>query len=615
MTSEPKAPGAPAIYLYRQVDRNDNAPNEYDYARIKILTEEGRKYADVEIPFLKGLEKVRGIQARTIRPDGSIINFDGNIYERTIVRAKGVKYLAKTFSMPDVQVGSVIEYRYYDDFHPDYAFDSHWILSEELFTKHAKFSLKPYGRFALRLSWPSGLPAGTNPPQQDHGMFRLETSDVPAFQIEDYMPPANEMKYRVDFVYIVNPNPETDFDKFWKKVGEFWYREVNLFVDKRPAMDQAVRQIVEPSDTPEAKLQKLYVRAQQIRNVSYEQEKSVQEEKRENLKDNNNVEDVLHHGYGTSVQIDWLFLALVRSAGFQADTVDVPSRAAYFFNPRLLNPNQLNSTVILVKVDGKDLYFDPGTAFTPFGMLRWDKTRVLGLRIDKEGGSWVTTSVPEAAASRVVRSAALRLTDSGSLEGKVIVTYTGLEALSRRILERDQDATARKSYLEDQIRESIPVAAEVELTNQPEWNSSAPALVAEYNLKVPGWGAAAGHRTLVPAGLFGGLEKHTFEHEERVHPIYFSFPAEVDDEITVELPTGWQVEATPKTQSVDIKVATYSSAVENRNSSFRVKRQLMLNLELVDPKYYPGLRKFFQSIATGDEQQIVVSASAASATK
>jgi len=107
MTSEPKAPGAPAIYLYRQVDRNDNGPTEYDYARIKILTEEGRKYADVEIPFLKDTEKIRGLQARTIRPDGSVVNFGGKVYEKTIVKAKGIKYLAKTFTMPDVQVGSI----------------------------------------------------------------------------------------------------------------------------------------------------------------------------------------------------------------------------------------------------------------------------------------------------------------------------------------------------------------------------------------------------------------------------------------------------------------------------------------------------------------------------
>src|SRR5258708_37626172 len=63
MTSEPHAPGASAILLYRQVDRDDNGPTETNYARIKILTEEWRKYDDVELPFYKGAENVRAIHA------------------------------------------------------------------------------------------------------------------------------------------------------------------------------------------------------------------------------------------------------------------------------------------------------------------------------------------------------------------------------------------------------------------------------------------------------------------------------------------------------------------------------------------------------------------------
>ena len=58
MTGDPNAPGAPAILLFRQVDRDDNGStsHEDDYFRIKILTEEGRKYADVEIPFIRKRE-------------------------------------------------------------------------------------------------------------------------------------------------------------------------------------------------------------------------------------------------------------------------------------------------------------------------------------------------------------------------------------------------------------------------------------------------------------------------------------------------------------------------------------------------------------------------------
>ena len=43
-----------------------------------------------------------------------------------------MKYLAKTFTLPDVQVGGIIEYYYTYNYRERYIFDSHWILSEEI---------------------------------------------------------------------------------------------------------------------------------------------------------------------------------------------------------------------------------------------------------------------------------------------------------------------------------------------------------------------------------------------------------------------------------------------------------------------------------------------------
>src|SRR3981081_1817901 len=185
MTSVAEAPGAPAVILYRQGDRDDNGRtgNEYNYLRVKILTEEGRKYGDVEIPYFKGQGAVNGLRARTIRPDGSIVNFEGKAFDKTIVKAKGVKFLAKTFTLPDVQVGSIIEYHYTYDLNEGYVYNSHWILSEELFTKRGKFSLKPNSDFALRWSWPAGLPAGTAQPKNEGGFAALESQKIQALQM------------------------------------------------------------------------------------------------------------------------------------------------------------------------------------------------------------------------------------------------------------------------------------------------------------------------------------------------------------------------------------------------------------------------------------------------
>ena len=159
MTSVPEAPGAAAVILYRQVDRDDDADHEYNYVRIKILNRRRAENTPTsKSRFSRKAGDVHGVKARTIRPDGSIANFEGKPLEQMIVKAKGVKYLAKVIMLPDVQVGSIIEYRYKSDLQPYYVFDSHWILSEELFTKYAKFSLKPNGFFPVRSTWQS-LPA------------------------------------------------------------------------------------------------------------------------------------------------------------------------------------------------------------------------------------------------------------------------------------------------------------------------------------------------------------------------------------------------------------------------------------------------------------------------
>ncbi|MGH9789368.1 MAG: DUF3857 domain-containing protein [Candidatus Acidiferrales bacterium] len=108
----PGNPGAPAVLLYRHVETDDVDAVERHYYRIKILTEEGRKYADVELAYWKGIPWVEEVKARLARPDGTMAEFQGKIFEKVLAKHKGVSILAKTFTFPEVEVGSILEYRY-----------------------------------------------------------------------------------------------------------------------------------------------------------------------------------------------------------------------------------------------------------------------------------------------------------------------------------------------------------------------------------------------------------------------------------------------------------------------------------------------------------------------
>jgi hypothetical protein len=614
MTSLPEAPGAPAVILYKQVDRNDlgiqrgRGAGEYNYVRIKVFTEEGRKYANVEIPFLKQRSSISAIRARTIRPDGTVNNFDGKVYEEVVEKKKGEKYLAKKFTLADVQPGSIIEYHYNIDFEDYYIFRSYWLVSDELFTKKAVFSLKPYNYYPwnVQWSWPAGLPSGTDQPKQGpDGIVRMTSTNVPAFAEEDHMPPENELKFRVVFIYRDEPF-EPNVDKYWKQWGKKANGKAEGFVDKRRAMQEAVNGIVAPADAPDVKLRKIYDRVQQIKNLSYLPRMSAEQIKQENLKEPGNVEELWKAQYGHGWQLTWLFLGLARAAGFEAYPCFVAQRNEYFFRKERVDGRELSDNVALVKVDGKDRYFDPGAAFTPFGLLPWVETGTVGLKLDKDGGSWIQTPLPPSTESQVERKAVLKLSPEGDLEGTVTTTYTGLEGQWRRLEERNQDETERKKFLEEQIKDAIPAGSEVELAKSPDWSASEVPVTAEFKVKIPGWASAAGHRMLIPTAFFAAGEKHMFEHANREWPIYFRFPYKSTDDVDIELPEGWQAESVPQSMDQDLKGAEYSMKAEKRGASVHIQRMLRSDLFLVEKQNYPVLRSFFQLVKTKDEQQVVL---------
>src|SRR5438270_5530509 len=158
---------------------------------------------------------------------------------------------------------------------------------------------------------------------------------------------------------------------FW---GE-WQKLITEYVEKyignsREIYDAAVKVVGSETD-PEKKLRKLYARAQQIRNLSYERERSETEIKREKLKENQSALDVLKHGFGDDYDIYLFFVALARAAGFDASVLAVSDRSRLSFNKLLLFQGQIGKPVALVRLDGKDLILEPGTQYCPFGLTQW----------------------------------------------------------------------------------------------------------------------------------------------------------------------------------------------------------------------------------------------------
>jgi hypothetical protein len=617
MKDNPASPGSDAMILYREsiVDvtkTNSDGDADEEYFRIKIFTKEGTKQGHIEIPFDKGWEDISYIAGRTIRPDGSIVKFDGHVLETTAERGGGFKIYVKTFTLPDVQPGCIIEYKYQRQSKPHYVHDLLWAVSQSMYTREAHFTYIPYtgyGGLGLTPRYRTyRLPADAVPKRQVNGSYSMVVHNIPGIEEESLMPPRRTLEARVEFYYEEPDAPsESDPpDKFWDHYAKKWNHELEHFVDKKKVLAQELSKIVSPGDTPETKLRKIYARALQIRNLSMEDYRTEKEMKDENLKEPSNVEDVLSSGYAYGQQINNLFVGLARAAGFDATGVYVAPRNRDVFLPDRKEVGQLSAYLLWVRAGSKEYYLDPSARYFPFGVLPWYETETGGIRYDKHGGTVVTTPNPVSSDATLVRRADVQVKEDGSIEGNVEVDFTGQEGAILRDEQRKADESGRTKDLADRIKQWLPVGSTFEVTKIANWDDVDQPVRVEGTLKIPSFATIPARRMLMPLELFQATQGSLFTTAKRVNPVYFDYPYEEIDDITVRAPSGFRVASLPKAQKVDLGAALYEISAAPHDNAVEVKRHLAMKGVLFGKEAYPTLRAFFGMVKTDDTAQLVL---------
>jgi hypothetical protein len=611
----PNDPGADAIQLYMSYYRNEDEGFLAVYKRVKILREgalaPGRTLVDVEIPIRPGAS-LSELAARTIHPDQSIIEFKGKPFEKYIFKKRGVKFSARCFSFPDVTVGSIIEYRYVitDRF---LDFISEWPIQQDLFTlkEHLRFRAWQ-GPLSLTYRWGDERGARVSysylnqvdlkvPEKKEGNLMELELQNVPRFDAEEYMPPEDDYRPVVLFYYTVQKasSPDKYWDELQKLITESWEK----FIGNSHEIHNAAQQAIGNETDPEKKLRKLYARAQQIRNLSYERNRTERERKQEDLERNNSAQQVLEHGYGTSHDIDAFFAAMARAAGFEATMLGISNRKERSFNKIVLSLEQIGSSAVLVKLYGKDLFLSPGTPFAPFGMLRWTNTVATALQYSKTGG-FITTPQPQNCL--LSRTAHVSLAADGSLSGEISVEYNGEDALEHRLDAIEDTEAGRNQGLEDEVKAWLPDGAIVKLQSSQGWNSADQPLVARFSVQIPGFASVTGKRLLAPAFFFPTLQKNMFINDFRHYPISFPYPFTESDEISLKLPEGYTLEAPPYRRKAGLSYAGYEISTALNDQQLVTKRSLRFDGLQVPPEQYGELREFFSVVQKGDGGQAVL---------
>ena len=590
------------------------------YVRIKIFTDRGREtYSRVDITYLTGTD-IKDVAARTIKPDGSIVELKKeDVFEKTIVKVSGVKLRAKSFALPGVETGAIVEYRWREVRNNSITFYDRFELQRDIPVRLVEYHLKP-ARFQSFTS--IGMNArtyhGNTTPfvKEKDGFFLTTMTNVPAFREEPRMPPENQMRAWMLVYYTTEENLPAE--KLWPKVGREVYEAYKPVLKPTDEIRKATAEAIGDAATPQEKLLRLYNYSRdKIKNIN-DDAAGISKEERAKVKENKTPTDTLKRGTGTGEDIDVLFAAMANAAGFDARITRTSDREKVFFNNASNDRYWLNGYNVAVLLDGQWRFFDPASKYVPFGMLRWQEEGEKTLIPDPKEAIWVQTPISEPQKSLMKRTAKLTLAEDGTLEGDVQIEFTGQLANEKKE-EIDEDSQAkREESLTDEVKAQLSSA---ELTKVQIENVTDPVkpLIHAYHIRVPGYAQRTGKRLFLQPAFFQRGIKPLFSDSARQYPVYFHYPWLEEDEVTIELPAGFSLDnadapAPFSGGPVGEYKATIGITKDGRTLHF--KRSFFFggggNI-LFPVGAYPQLKNFFDVLNTQDSHTITLKQSAATA--
>ena len=611
MKSVPQVPNATAVYLLREELTDEHAYEFSVHYRIKILTEGGKDLANVELAPIPDNSRLEDFQARTIEPDGTIVPFTGKPGERFVAKFSGASVKVKWFSLPQVQIGSILEYRY--RVQSVYS-RPEWLLQSSLFAMTEHFHFRP-SDLLPNISWTPILPSGAtvvrgNAVDQASGAvvkygdneLDLVAHNVPPLVEEDYMPPMNSLSYRVEFFY----TPSRTIGEFWQKQGEAWALDNDKFIGPGKQVRNTVATLIQPADTDEQKLRKLYAYVMTFENSDFTRSRSRQENKAEGLKEVKSTENILEQKRGSGDQLTYLFVAMVRAAGLKAYLMDVADRSRRIFNPAFLSFGQLDDLIAIVPLDGKEIYLDPGQRYCAFGQLAWQHYVTRGLREGVGGAALAATPAAPYSDSSVTRTADLTLEEDGSATGPVIVKYGGAPALRWRQAALFGDEASLSEALRADLEQHMPPGLEIRVTGVVNLTDFNKPLIVHYAIR-GSVAAATGKRIIMPASLFEAGSRPHFTAARRELPVDMHYPMMTQDAVRISYPKALMLESAPPTATGSIAgAAQFKMSSKAEPGSVTLYRDVTVAHVFFTPAQYPELRTFYTKLDTGQSESLIL---------
>lgn len=592
-----------AVILVEEMERDENRGTQGEttfHVRAKILSNEGRDLANIELPYVARYGTLARWWGRTLLPNGALHELkEEQLEQQSVAQLGSFEVRALKAALPGVVPGAVIDYGYTMRHHENFLGNDRIMLQRDWPIRQLRYRWRPSQFLSAGYAvWRTeGLDVRIT---RDRESVLVEGRNLPAVPEEPWMPPEHEMRGSVTFYYA---DPGEVSKDYWVAKAKSIERNLRIFCGKEEAIQSVLAQVgIDPAASPLDKARKAYDwLGSNLKNTWRQSLEALEAEAQETESRGRGAARVLAVREGTGAELDSLFACLARSLGLEAYLVMVTDRRQHLWMQELPTMEQFAASLVALRPPGAQglMVADPGSGL-PFGEVPWRFTGASAFMATPQQA--LKFDVPPSQATRNKSNAEveLRFTDDNqSTKARWTWTASGQAGLDMQDVLRTLPPRESAELLEQRCGSSS--STEV-LTAEPKGlddQSAELALLCETERTDTHLDESIGRYSMPWIGPWVQALPE-LPPGRRHHPVIFDFPSVETVRIVMHAPESFVPREPPADVQFSGPYGKYQLRVQRAEGSYTVERALALLPLSVPASEYDALREFFDKVSRAE---------------
>ncbi len=604
--------GAEAVVLFDMAKsyfaRSENA---FDVifersTRIKVLSEAGKKWAEIEIPFYQEggvYEKVYDIEAYAYNYENGLLNKTPLNVVNTFNEKINNYWNLKKFAIPNVKEGTIIEYRY--KINSQYKFNLRdWSFQWKIPVVYSEYEVRmiPFYEYSWLLQGAKKFDSHTS--YVDRGLSRqfghitfqdmvhkYIMKDLPAFDNEEYITSINDYIIKLDFQLskVIQLNGmELEIMTTWAKMNNELLKHkdfgkyINQSTKLAPKLFNA-ESLNLKNDTERFNFILEYVK----RNYNWDKNNGKYASK--------TPKKLVDDKYGNCADINLFTIGLLNAIGIQAKPVLISTRDNGKIKYDYPYTHFFNYVIILANVDGDQVLTDateilslnnriPTRCINDKGIVIQKNKNVEWIDLECMFPSEIKTDFQIEFDNTLVKSAVSKVATEYDASYFRYNYTDNIQTIKRRLETTEYMLVDTTIMVQNQLNKEEPYILTYHFTSRPE-NVNDKIYLSPFFNEI--------------------ISDNPLKQKERTYPIDMTYPSQRVFNSTIIIPEGYKVDYLPSERKINNELFQLTYIVKSSDHQVVVSFSYYFKKSVYSAADYSKIKSYFNEIVKKGNEKIV----------